>query len=177
MNNLNIHDLYKSIDTKNENKKRTFEQVLEKAHSKIKLAAKHDHYACFYQVPEFILGIPLYNITECIEYVVSALKDNGFLIKFIYPNTIYVSWDPRDINRSEFDTRRIEHKTEEQIDQFLLKHSPTPQNNRNIHLRQETRETRDWQKPPSQWSKPEWTSPQKPWQQKNGKFSLNLDDI
>lgn len=144
-NNIDIHDLYKSIDTKNQNKKKTFEQVLDRVHSKIKLAAKNDHYACFYPVPEFIIGIPLYNITECIEYLISALKDNGFFIRFIYPNNIYISWDPKDINRSDFTSHRIEHKTEEQIDQFLLQHKPQ--------------------------------RPQRPWQQKNGKFSLNLDEL
>jgi len=134
---LNIHDLYKSTDLRRENKKKTFESVLCRIHCKIKQAAEHDHLACFYTVPEVIVGIPLYNITECIEYAISALKNNGFLIRFVYPNNIYINWDPKELNR---DGLRVEYKPkrEDTIDRFLLEHK----------------------------------SPHK-----NGKFSLNLDDV
>jgi hypothetical protein len=100
MEHLNIFDLYKSVNEKKANKKHFFAEVLRKAHSKIKLAAKMDHYACFFEIPEFIVGVPMYSLTECITYVISKLKDNGFVLKYMYPKTIYICWDPKVINKS-----------------------------------------------------------------------------
>ena len=148
MSDLNIHDLYKSVDQRKENKKRSFESVLKKIHAKIKQAAAHDHFACFYVVPEVVVGIPLYNITECIEYLVNALKNNGFIIRLMYPNTIYINWDPKEINKTSTlslsyrnaDDHQSPHRDDSSrdVDRFLLQHK----------------------------------SPHK-----NGKFSLNLDDL
>ena len=125
MSDLNIHDLYKSVDQRKENKKRSFESVLKKIHAKIKQAAAHDHFACFYVVPEVVVGIPLYNITECIEYL-----------------------DPKEINKTSTlslsyrnaDDHQSPHRDDSSrdVDRFLLQHK----------------------------------SPHK-----NGKFSLNLDDL
>ena len=144
MSDLNIHDLYKSVDQRKENKKKSFESVLKKIHAKIKQAAAHDHFACFYVVPEVIVGIPLYNITECIEYLINALKNNGFIIRFMYPNTIYINWDPKEINKNTFSldyNKEVEQQRESsshEVDRFLLQHKAP---------------------------------------HKNGKFSLNLDDL
>lgn len=103
MDELNIHDLYKSKDDREDKRKKTFQGVLGKIHAKIRIAAAHDHQALFYTVPEYIVGIPLYSITDCIEFVISSLKNNGFVIRYIYPNAIYVNWDPKEINKPSMD--------------------------------------------------------------------------
>jgi hypothetical protein len=35
----------------------------------------------------------VYSNADCIAYVISKLKDNGFFIKYLHPNTIFVSWE------------------------------------------------------------------------------------
>lgn len=101
MSQLNIFELYKSINEKKLQQTRSFEKVLQKSHSKIKLAAKNNHYECFYEVPEVIVGVPLYNITDCIQYVIQNLKDNGFYIYYIYPKNLYISWNPKLVNNED----------------------------------------------------------------------------
>tara|TARA_B100000035_G_C20998352_1_gene553606 strand:+ start:841 stop:1170 length:330 start_codon:yes stop_codon:yes gene_type:complete len=46
-----------------------------------------------YKVPEFVVGMPIYNGLECVKYVVRALKKNGFYVKYTHPNLLYISWD------------------------------------------------------------------------------------
>lgn len=53
--------------------------------------AKDKH--VFFQVPEFIFGEPLYKQGDCIGYLVVKLEENGFLVKYIHPNTLFVSWE------------------------------------------------------------------------------------
>ena len=48
-------------------------------------------------VPEFIVGAPIYNMTECLEFVINALKKNGFLVRYYFPKMLYVSWDIDEI--------------------------------------------------------------------------------
>jgi len=125
MAELNIHDLYKSKDDREDKRKKTFQDVLQKIHAKIKSAAMHDHQALFYTVPEYIVGIPLYSITDCIEFVVSSLKQNGFLVRYIYPNAIYVNWDPKQINKPSMEmpaTLRLGDRNHGGADEILLPH-------------------------------------------------------
>lgn len=130
MQQLNIFELYKSIDDKKAKKVNHFEHVLTKCHSKIKLAAQNNHFACFFEVPEFVVGIPLFNVTECITYIIKALNDNGFIVKYLYPKTIYISWDPKSVNKTKinnqynkidsYDSFLITHKTSKNNGKFVL---------------------------------------------------------
>jgi hypothetical protein len=129
MQRLNIFDLYKSANDKKSNKKVQFEHVLTKCHSAIKNANKH-HQACFYEVPEVIIGIPLYNVTDCITYIIHGLKDNGFLVKYIYPKTIYINWDPKVVNKTKIKENIVESNQIEDYDTFLITNKPNSNKNK-----------------------------------------------
>lgn len=45
-----------------------------------------------YNVPPFILGLPNLDIKDCIVYIVFQLRNNGFEVRFTYPNMLYISW-------------------------------------------------------------------------------------
>ena len=47
---------------------------------------------CFYNVPKYIFGIPLYDIKSCVMFLVTALVKNGFDVKYTHPNLLYISW-------------------------------------------------------------------------------------
>ena len=38
------------------------------------------------------MGEPIYDKGDCIGYVVSQLEKNGFFVKYVHPNTLFVSW-------------------------------------------------------------------------------------
>lgn len=78
----------------------TFNTILEKCHAKIKTIASQGGMNIFYEIPYIMIGYPLYNINECIEYIVDALRKNGLLVQILsHPNnnTIYISWKPPDV--------------------------------------------------------------------------------
>jgi len=127
MQQLNIFELYKSINDKKASKVNHFEHVLTKCHSKIKLAAQNNHFACFFEVPEFVIGLPLFNVTECITYIINALKDNGFVVKYLYPKTVYITWDPKIVNKTDIE-QRSQNNAIDSYDNFLISHKPMKNN-------------------------------------------------
>jgi hypothetical protein len=93
MSQLNIHKLYESSRRKELSKFETFDKILKRCHNKITLYADNRKTECIYEVPEFIIGVPLYDINELKEYIISSLNKNGFILKQLPPNWIYISWD------------------------------------------------------------------------------------
>ena len=93
MSQLNIHELYESSRRKELKKFETFDKILQRCHNKIKLYAQNRKTECIYEVPGFIIGVPIYDIEELKEYLISSLKKNGFILKQFPPNWIYISWD------------------------------------------------------------------------------------
>lgn len=89
---LSVNDLIQDKNKRVERRKECFDKVLDQCCSKIKKAAKLDKTFCLYDVPEFILGYPLYNINECMTYVIDKLAKNGFAVQYFFPRYIVVSW-------------------------------------------------------------------------------------
>jgi hypothetical protein len=52
-----------------------------------------DQKYCFFPVPEYIAGFPLFNITHCVCFIIKKLNQAGFQTKFIPSNIIYIHWD------------------------------------------------------------------------------------
>jgi hypothetical protein len=82
----------------------TFNVILEKCHTKIKTIAEQGGMNLFYEIPYFLLGYPLYQINDCVEYVVESLRTTGFLVQTLpKPNnyTVYISWKPTDVKQKK----------------------------------------------------------------------------
>lgn len=90
---LNVFELNRIRDEKIIRKTETYRKVLEKIHVRIKENAKEGITFCFYTIPNIVLGLPMFDMEKCAEYVVDRLKKNGLVIIYTYPNLIYVSWE------------------------------------------------------------------------------------
>ena len=92
---INIDDLHKQKKTKIDSKNKIYETLLLKCHNKIKTTASiiENPNHCFYVVPKYIYGIPIYNLNNCIMYVVKALMNNGFDVFYTSPNLLFISWE------------------------------------------------------------------------------------
>jgi hypothetical protein len=55
---------------------------------KNKITEKH----VWFTVPEYIFGEPIYDQGDCIGYLVKNLQDNGFDVRYVHPNTLFISW-------------------------------------------------------------------------------------
>ena len=90
---LNIHNLHKEIEKREDRKNKTYQTILDKCHYRIILTnSKSNDCFCFFIVPTFVYGIPLYNMTKCIIFIMEDLIDKGFKVSYTHPNLLYISW-------------------------------------------------------------------------------------
>ena len=93
MSQINMGELYSSINKKTLRRMELYDSVLKKCHSRILYNSGLQRHYCFYQIPEFIIGTPLYKIEEMRIYIINSLKNNGFQIMYIEPNWLFISWN------------------------------------------------------------------------------------
>jgi len=90
---ININDLNSERTKKIKLKEEIYDLILEKCHNRIKQAASSNNLGyCFYTIPKYIYGVPIYDYQACLIYVVKALDKNGFDLKYTHPNLLYISW-------------------------------------------------------------------------------------
>jgi hypothetical protein len=113
MSLINIDELHTEQDHKQKLKEEVYEAVLKICHRRIIATSKIDNVKyCFFQVPSYIYGIPLYDFKQCILYLVTALNKNGFEIKYTHPNLLYISWLGRS-NKDSADRQLITNRPPE----------------------------------------------------------------
>jgi hypothetical protein len=103
MSMININDLFADQKQKEKHKEEIYDNVLKNCHNKIRRAVKLSPYNnfCFYIIPKFIYGVPLYNIDKCINYLVVYLTKNGFQINYTHPNLLLISWiKPKETSKT-----------------------------------------------------------------------------
>lgn len=91
---INIDELYERKQHQDLKQLELFNKLLNRVHVKIKTTSRqqtNDRF-CWFLVPETILGVPKYDQPECIAYLISKLKDNGFIVRYIEPNLLFISW-------------------------------------------------------------------------------------
>ena len=71
---LNLDDLYKTKKLTFDHKIKIYDKILNRIHKKIKTTARNRNNNCFcmFLVPEFILGLPRYNITLCTTHILGT---------------------------------------------------------------------------------------------------------
>jgi hypothetical protein len=90
---INIFDLHREQDKKEEARLEIYTNILDKVHQKIKLTSKTsaDKF-CFFSVPTYVYGLPLFDVNNCIIFLTKKLTDNGFNIRYTHPNLLLISW-------------------------------------------------------------------------------------
>jgi hypothetical protein len=91
---LNLDELYKQQKITNDHKIKIYQKILGRIHNKIKHISRirNNNKFCVYILPEFILGVPRYDMNTCTMYVIEKLTKNGFNIKYTHPNLLWISW-------------------------------------------------------------------------------------
>jgi hypothetical protein len=93
MSQLNIKDLYATINEKTLKRMEIYDSVLQKCHKRIQYNSTLQRTYCFFQIPEFIIGVPLFNAQEMKTYLMNTLTTNGFQLLYIEPNWLFVHWN------------------------------------------------------------------------------------
>jgi hypothetical protein len=92
---INIDELYEKKRQHDVNQLALFNKILNRIHVRIKTTSRQkiDLQFCWYVIPETIIGVPKYDQASCIAYIMDKLKSNGFNIRYIHPNTLFISWN------------------------------------------------------------------------------------
>ena len=121
-NLLDINKLHKEIEKREERKNKVYEMILHKVHMRIVgINKKSSDCYCFFVVPSFIFGVPLYDMNNCIIYIMKDLTDRGFKVEYTHPNLLYINWisKPKEIKSK----KNIEYKIINDIpDNSLIYH-------------------------------------------------------
>ena len=108
-----MKELYSTINQKTLRRMELYDSILKKCHSRILYNSGLQRTYCFYQIPEFVIGIPLYNISELRNYVMNSLKTNGFEILYIEPNWLFIYWNvkgAKNLTKNNNVTKKINNQ-------------------------------------------------------------------
>jgi hypothetical protein len=92
---LNIDDLYEKKRQRDLKQLSIFNKILARIHKRIHFTGrnKRNDKHIWFTVPEFIFGEPNYDNGECVAFLVVKLEENGFYVRYLHPNTLFVSWE------------------------------------------------------------------------------------
>ena len=153
---LNIDELYEKKKQQDLNKLALFNKLLNRIHIKIKTVSRQkiDEQFCWYLVPELIIGVPKFDQGACIAYLIDKLKINGFNVRYIHPNLLFISWlhwVPSYV-RTEIKKKtglvlnEYGEKVEDNEDEIGAKMTPNIQYNPNDYLLKQNENQKDKQK-------------------------------
>tara|TARA_B110000259_G_scaffold187739_1_gene243083 strand:- start:591 stop:1457 length:867 start_codon:yes stop_codon:yes gene_type:complete len=129
---INIYDLYRNIDELKKKKNTSYNEVLIIIHERIKKSSLKERYKLIYEVPEYIFGVPSYNLNKCLAYLMKELRTNGFLVKYYFPKILYISWDPVEITNYKQEKKLYERKFKDlNKDVMRISNKPTHSSNFN----------------------------------------------
>ena len=92
---LDINSLFETTNHKTLKRLETYDSILKKCHSRIKYYSKFEKTTCFFAIPEFIFGVPLYDVTDLRKYMMNSLEKNGFKLMYIHPNWLMIDWSEK----------------------------------------------------------------------------------
>ena len=92
---INIDDLYENKQKRDLKQLSIFNKILNRIQKRITITGrtKRNDRHTWFTIPEYIFGEPLYDKGDCIAYIVTKLEENGFFIRYMHPNTLFISWE------------------------------------------------------------------------------------
>ena len=100
MSQIDMKELHATINKQSLKRMELYDSILKKCHSRILYNSGLQRTYCFYQIPEFVIGTPLYDILELRNYIMNSLKTNGFEILYIEPNWLFIHWNIKAVETS-----------------------------------------------------------------------------
>jgi len=113
----NAHEVSRSIQEKKNAQVHHFNKVLELCFRSISQSADMNCTHCIFEVPEFLIGHPLYDINECIVYILRKLQEQEYQVSYYFPRTIYIVW-----RLEENEDEKINNKLLEVLNSIQIKH-------------------------------------------------------
>jgi hypothetical protein len=86
--------LYEKRIQRDSSRLKAYNQILSQIQNRIFQTSQLSETANYimYNVPPFVLGLPAIDMEHCIIYIVHMLRQNGFVVRYTYPNLLHISW-------------------------------------------------------------------------------------
>ena len=128
MLSININKLRGEVELSEQRKIKIYEKILDLCYQRILNSnKKNDDYACSYIVPNVVFGLPLYDVNECITFIINKLVEKEFNIVYAFPTTIHISWRPVD----KFENKFENNKHKKTSHKYIENNNQTNQSNQN----------------------------------------------
>ena len=90
---LKPSDLFEKRRQRDGAKLKSYNKILEQIYLRIKASSREGGEPwIIYTVPQVIIGNPLISLEDCIVYLVYILRQQGYDVRYTYPNLLYISW-------------------------------------------------------------------------------------
>ena len=90
---MDIYRLIKNQEKKKSYKEELFKKILSQAHRRIEYSSNSGDNFSIFTIPVYVPGYPLFSQTECCNYLINELKQNGFEVQSYSDKYIYISWN------------------------------------------------------------------------------------
>lgn len=92
---VKANDLIKQQKDRESRKLITYDKIYNHIEKKISMASSGNYYFTWYQIPEILIGLPTYSLSDCLSYIKKRLNKDGFEVIIYEPNILYISWIPK----------------------------------------------------------------------------------
>ena len=118
---FSVHEIHKKQKEKEKSRLEIYQLIGSKCFKKIKEMSSNEQLFCFFKLPEYIPGLPLYNMTECVIFLLNVLHEKGFNARYVEHYMIFISWNipkpnlkllekPKEEKKSIVDTLNLKYK-------------------------------------------------------------------
>jgi hypothetical protein len=103
---LDLDELRQEGRSPHKTRQKIYKIILSRCHDRIKKTNKRTEYReCYYDIPIFLPGYPVYSISDAKDFLITHLNDNGIVAESVGEARIYVSWKPEDIDQQQFQSK------------------------------------------------------------------------
>ena len=104
---LTVRELHKDYTDEESRRNKIYGMVYTKCCNKITVISYKKKEECIFEVPEFTIGIPRYDLDHCLCYLIKRLRENGFYVRYIPNNIIYISWQNGERNKKRTEVKKF----------------------------------------------------------------------
>jgi hypothetical protein len=121
---FSIQDIHKKQKEKESNRINIYKSISSRCFKKIKETSLNEETFCFFKIPEYIPGLPIYNMTECVMFILNILKEKGFNARYCDTFMIFISWNIPKPNLKLLELPQQTNQKKNIIDNLNLKYKP-----------------------------------------------------
>ena len=103
---FHVDDLHNMRNKKAEREFKAYAKMLEGVYKRIMMVEKMNRSDTLYEVPAFIIGMPLYSREYAINYILHNLKLSGFKCNYLGESYIYINWGQKKKDARMSDRQR-----------------------------------------------------------------------